>query len=62
MTETEVGPDYEILGISLYGPPPVGWFHLQWDQALTVLYGPNGAGKTTIMAGIRGRAHGYADR
>ena len=47
------GPDYEILGVSLVGPPPLGVFHLEWQSVLTVLYGPNGAGKSALLRGIR---------
>lgn len=49
----ETPPDYEILGVSLIGPPPLGAVHLRWQQTLTVLYGLNGAGKSTILNGIR---------
>jgi hypothetical protein len=45
--------DYEILGISLVGPKPLGAFHLRWESALTVLYGPNGAGKSALLRGIQ---------
>lgn len=49
---TQLPPDYEILGVSLVGPPPLGTVHLPWNETLTVLYGPNGAGKSVILNGI----------
>ena len=42
----------EIIGLSLFGPPPLGEIHLRWNQALHVAYGINGAGKSVLLSTI----------
>ncbi len=44
--------DFEIVGISLFGPSPLGEIHLRWESRFTVLYGLNGAGKTALLTAI----------
>ena len=54
-----VGTDqYEIMGISLFGPPPLKQIHLPFDTGLFTFFGPNGAGKSSILEGILGALQG----
>lgn len=43
---------YEIIGISLFGPPPLGAIHIPWTSGINVLYGRNGVGKTRILEAL----------
>lgn len=54
-TESSDRAGYRILGLSLFGPAPLGEVHLQWDGRLTAAYGLNGSGKTVLLNTI-GRA------
>ncbi len=54
------GPLFEILGVSLMGPPPVGTVHLEMKPGVNALYGLNGAGKTRILSGIQSAYSGVA--
>lgn len=48
-----VGSDgYEVLGVSLFGPPPLEQIHLPVDGGLFTFFGPNGAGKTSVLEGV----------
>ncbi|GAB3273760.1 hypothetical protein GCM10027449_11470 [Sinomonas notoginsengisoli] len=58
---------YEVVGVSLIGPPPLEQVHLPIDAGLFTFFGPNGAGKSSILDGLlnvlggrRGsRSHAY---
>ena len=43
---------YDIVGLSVIGPPPLGEIHLPWQRGLHVVYGRNGAGKTRLLEAI----------
>ena len=44
--------DYDPLGFTVVGPPPIGVVHIAWDRVLTVLYGSNGAGKSVLLRAL----------
>ena len=41
--------DVEVLGVSVFGGPPLGTFHFKLSPGLHVFYGKNGAGKTRLL-------------
>ncbi|WP_374102713.1 AAA family ATPase [Arthrobacter sp. GN70] len=54
-----VGSDgYEVIGVSLFGPPPLEQIHLPLDPGLFTFFGPNGAGKSTVLNGVRDALRG----
>lgn len=52
--------DLSLVGVSLYGPAPLGAVHLPWTEGLTVLYGLNGVGKTTVLRHVESALAGRA--
>ena len=63
-----IGSDgYEIIGVSLFGPPPLEQIHLSIDAGLFTLFGPSGAGKSSVLEGVldalqgrrRAKSHAY---
>lgn len=48
-----VGSDgYEVIGVSLFGPPPLEQIHLPVEAGLSTFFGPNGAGKSSVLVGV----------
>ena len=43
----------EIIGASVFGPPPLGWVHIPLGVGVSVLYGKNGVGKTRLLRALR---------
>lgn len=43
----------EFIGVSLFGPPPLGWVHVSFDVGVTTLYGKNGVGKTRLLKALK---------
>ena len=43
----------EIIGASVFGPPPLGWVHIPLGVGVLVLYGKNGVGKTRLLRALR---------
>ncbi|MFJ6378306.1 AAA family ATPase [Pseudarthrobacter oxydans] len=55
-----IGSDgYEIIRVSLFGPPPLEQIHLSIDAGLITLFGPNGAGKSSVLEGVLDALHGW---
>ena len=46
------GGFYEVLGVGVRGPAPVGRAYLELNPGVVALYGLNGAGKSRLLAGI----------
>ena len=53
---------YELVGVSLSGPPPLGRIHVRLPAGVTALYGVNGAGKSRLLAGIHSALQGFGTR
>ncbi|MHA7142856.1 AAA family ATPase [Arthrobacter sp. Sr33] len=53
-----IGPGFDIIGASLFGPPPIDAVHLELEAGMTVLYGQNGAGKSKILQELSAVLHG----
>lgn len=43
------GKGYEIMGASVFGPPPIHGVHVDFHSGTTMLYGKNGVGKTRLL-------------
>lgn len=43
------GKGYEIMGASVFGPPPIHGAHVDFHSGTTMLYGKNGVGKTRLL-------------
>ncbi len=54
------GPELHIVGVSVFGPTPLGWSHVRLEPGVTALYGKNGAGKTRLLAAISAALRGVA--
>lgn len=54
------GQEMHVAGVSIFGPPPLGWSHVSFQPGVTALYGKNGAGKTRLLAAISAALRGEA--
>lgn len=45
---------YEILGATLFGPPPLGTVHYEWREGFVTVYGKNGVGKSRFLRSLEG--------
>lgn len=54
------GPGYDILGVTLDGPLPLGPIDLELSVGTTTLYGRNGAGKSRVLAGTAAALEGVS--
>jgi energy-coupling factor transporter ATP-binding protein EcfA2 len=52
--------DVEVIGVSVQGPPPVGWVHLKLEPGVIALYGKNGVGKTRLLGAVADALTGVA--
>lgn len=50
--------DFELLGVVIDGPPPIGRLSFRFTDGLTVIYGRNGVGKSRLLAAIRAALDG----
>lgn len=50
----------EIIGASVFGPPPLGWVHIPLRVGVSALYGKNGVGKTRLLRALRNTMAGVA--
>jgi predicted ATPase len=55
-------PAYELVGVSVYGPLPLGRVHVRLSAGVTALYGVNGAGKSRLLAGVQQALQGFGTK
>ncbi len=55
------GPGYDVLGVTLDGPAPLGAIDLELGAGTTTLYGRNGAGKSRVLAGVAAALQGVGN-
>jgi hypothetical protein len=46
-------PGYEVVGVSVIGPPPLGEIHLQLQPGVTAMYGLNGLSAPGELADVK---------
>lgn len=52
------GRGYDVLGVTLHGPAPIGTLFVPFSSGVHALYGLNGAGKSRVLAAIRDTLQG----
>jgi predicted ATPase len=56
------GAGFELVGLTVAGPPPLGRIYLRLEPGATALYGLNGAGKTRLLRSITAALRGEGGR